>query len=99
MPPSVLFSGNIGLGQQLLVLNDTDSDVASGGKAGYSQQVILLHPHSSSFICLHNAQTVPLLVLPHLSATHLNTLVAPTAGWPLGDLLYPCYVAWQETGL
>lgn len=57
--------------------------MALGGRAGHSQQAITLHPPVSSSFFLHNAQSVPLLLLFHLS-TSLYIVVAPIAGGPYG---------------
>lgn len=52
-----------------------------GGRAGYSQQAIPLHPLVSSSISLHSAQMVLLLFLSHLSTTYMHIIAA--SGCPL----------------
>ena len=52
-----------------------DPGKASGGRAGYSHQAVSHHIGISSFTSLHNAQTVLLLFLSHLSTTCLHIIV------------------------
>lgn len=44
-----------------------DFAMISSGWAGYSQQAVPFLPHDSSSISLHNAQTVLLLFIYHVS--------------------------------
>lgn len=66
-----------------------DFTKALGGCAGYSHQVIPLHPRVYSSTSLHNTQTVLLLCPSQLSTTYLHIVVAPAAGGPCG---------WQTSG-
>lgn len=74
--------------------------MASGSGAGYSQEAIPLLPPVSP----HNAQTVSLLFLSHLS-THTCTLQwfpvqeGYMAGEPLGDIFCPYCVVWGQASL
>lgn len=58
--------------------------MASGVRADYEYEALPLHPHISSSVSLHNAQTTLLLFLSHLSTTRLYIIVAPTKGGPHG---------------
>ena len=52
-----------------------DITMVSGGRVGYSQQTIPLHPCVSSSISPHNSQIILLLFLsylPYLSYTHIT---------------------------
>lgn len=57
--------------------------MASGSRAGPSEQATSLHPQVSHSISLHNAQTVPLPFLS-LSTICLYITVALTVGGPRG---------------
>ena len=63
--------------------------MASGGRTGYSHQAIPLILPTSGSIFLHNAQTLQLLFLSHLTTTFPFTVETPTAGWPR---------SWQSPG-
>ena len=58
--------------------------MASGGRAGHSQQATPLHPRVSSSISLHKAHAAPRLFLSHLTTKYLHIVVVPIAGWPCG---------------
>ena len=59
---------------------DQDFIKASGGRGGFSEQVIPLHIHIYSSTFLHNNQAVLLLFLSHLSTTNTDIVVAPAEG-------------------
>lgn len=74
---------------------DWDFTMALGGRTGYSQQSISLHPHisSSNFTSLHNAQITLLLFFTHISTTCLHTVMIPAVAAttvPMGYLLLTC---------
>lgn len=60
-----------------------DFTMVSGGSTGFSHQAVPHHPHISRSLPLLGAPTVPLLLLSHLSTTHLHISVAPS---PMGHM-------------
>lgn len=75
--------------------------MASGGGDGHSQKVTPFHPRVFSSVSCHNAQTVPLVFLSHLSTIELHIqYAAPATGGPLGWQAYCLHrMEVQQAGL
>jgi hypothetical protein len=60
---------------------DMDFIMTSGGRAGYTHQILPHYPLIFSSVSPYGAQFVLFLFLSQLSTTYLHIIVAPTMGW------------------
>lgn len=82
----MVFSGNIptDIDPDPCCCMTTDSDVVLSS-SGWQYRLLktgCASPLSNLHLCLHNAQTVPLLLLCPVPTTYLDTVVAPAMGGP-----------------